>query len=349
MTNFVTAPAPSLDKRSVKSDQITVTVDPKQPDTYTIRATYDKDVQVSLEVTRLPGVPGWKLGAGPRGGMTFFGTYKPPKEGASAGPAVDGSGGSDGYAIHRFWPRCSVKGVISMSGSVIELDPATCRGMLVHAIQGMRPNLVASRWAFADFQTPSDDGVSLVSMQFTTPIALGSKTVNIGSVVVDDKLVAISCSDNSDPEASGSGHDDAVLDADTGYKAPYTLNYRWRAPALDGKPGDAPVVATIKHSIRQADAPMGEGAKYASVGLIEKVDVLAEIPALIKRIVHATGTQPYIYQVRIERAKIELTAQWLNTVEATISLPAIGDKPARTLHPKGQLFCEVCGPREGRD
>ena len=297
MTNFVTAPAPNLDKRSVKSDQISVTLDPKKPDTYSIRGTWEKDAQVSLEVSRLPGVPGWKLGAGPRGGMTYFGTYKPPKEGAAA-TGVDGSGGSDGYAIHRFWPRCAIKGVISFAGNVIELDPATCRGMLVHAIQGMRPNLLASRWAFADFQSSSDDGVSLVSMQFTTPTALGSKTVNIGSVVVDDKLVAISCGDSSDPAASGTSHDDAVLDADTGYKAPYTLNYRWRAPAIDGKKGDEPVVASIKHSIRQADAPQGERAKYASVGLIEKVDVLAEMPALIKKIVHATGTQPYIYQVR---------------------------------------------------
>ena len=45
MTNFKV----QSDKRSCKSDQITVTMDPTNGNKYTIQAKYDEDVQISIE------------------------------------------------------------------------------------------------------------------------------------------------------------------------------------------------------------------------------------------------------------------------------------------------------------
>jgi len=70
--------------------------------------------------------------------------------------------------------------------------------MFVHAIQGMRPNLVASRWEFCPLSKPAHGGVSAVQMEFTTTNAYGRKgagsgyvSVNVGGLVIGGKLATV--------------------------------------------------------------------------------------------------------------------------------------------------------------
>jgi len=78
-----------------------------------------------------------------------------------------------------------------------------------------------------------------------------------------------------------------VKDAFTGYAAPTGMEVKWAGERRDGQGR-----ASAKLVVDKLGATEGEG------GLIEKVDVLAEIPYVIKKALSAvTGTKPYIYQV----------------------------------------------------
>lgn len=243
-----------------------------------------------MTVQRLPGVPGWKLGSGNRGGMSYFGTAKAPTNANSKDP--DTNGGSDGYVVHRFWPRCDMKGIARVGKDVVNIEGS--RGTFIHAIQGMRPNLIASRWNFADFQSKAEDKTSLIMMEFTTTAAHGNQKVNVGSIVVDDKLVAVTLGGSELPSGAKAEHQQVVLDKDTTYNAPGKIHYYWTGPAIDA--AGANVSATLDLQL----APEGakSGAYQGNNGLIEKVDVMAEIPYIIKKVVNVVaGAKPYIYQV----------------------------------------------------
>ncbi|KAJ7756457.1 survival factor 1 [Mycena maculata] len=304
VTNFVTPP-PGLDKRSSKADEFSVTFksspDSEFPESYTIRGNLSADLQVSLEVSRPKLVPGYKIGKGEKGGYSYFGPdlSKP-----------------DGYVIHRFWPRYYATGHIIRNGAAQAIQGP---GMFIHAIQGMRPNLVASTWNFANFQSPQLNGVSAVQMEFRTLANYGRKgsnnpggvIVNIGSLVVGDKLVAVTAETHWPDEESSV---DAATksratflktqsDPDTGYTVPGEIAFEWLGSSvLPGSPGT--YAARLQIDVGDKDAPKG---------LVEKVDILAEIPRVIKLAVnYVAGTKPFIYQ-------------WLNPATLALTGPEAGE------------------------
>lgn len=295
VTNFVAAPTSSLDKRSCKSDQFSITLDPTTPNKYTIEGKYDAEVQISLVFEQL--AEGWKLGAGPRGGMTYFGALAAK---GTPGPAPDLTSGADGYAIHRFWPRCNVTGIMRTGTEVVDL--AGARGVFVHAIQGMRPNVLAARWNFVNFQSTDagGQGVSLVMMEFKTIGDYGEKVINVGSVVVGDKLVSITSGGSDLPTGvtgSSATHLNSVLDPETEYAAPGKISYAWEGNSLSGSGVSFPTRTKAELSIDLLTS--GKEEVYATRGLIEKVDVLGQVPYLLKKFVnYAAGTKPFIYTVR---------------------------------------------------
>ncbi|KAG6335178.1 hypothetical protein ID866_3904 [Astraeus odoratus] len=218
VSNFVTSP-PGLDKRSCKADQFSITAKPSadqaHPEMYIIRANLSDDLQISLDISRPVTVPGFKIGNGPKGGFSYFGTD------------VDKP---DGYVVHRFWPRTVASGHIIHKGQAIV---ARGVGMMVHAIQGMRPNLVASRWNFANFQSTAHGGVSAIQMEFTTldthgrrGAGSGGVTVNVGSLVLGGKLAVVTAETKWPDEKqsedaqviSRAVHVNPLHDADTGGK-----------------------------------------------------------------------------------------------------------------------------------
>jgi len=176
--------------------------------------------------------------------------------------------------------------------------------MFVHAIQGMRPNLVASSWNFADFQSAEHGGVSAIQMEFKTcnthgkhGAGSGGVYINIGSLVVGGKLAAVTAETKWPNEEqakesviSRATHLNPMLDPDTGYKVPTGIEFQWQGPSLvPGSP--EPLKATLKVELGDVSHPNG---------LIEKVDVLAEIPYVVKMAVnYMAGLKPYIYQVSL--------------------------------------------------
>lgn len=288
VNNFVTPP-PGLDKRSCKADEFSITckptTDPAHPETYVIRANLSDDLQVSLDVLRPASVPGFKVGQGPKGGFSYF------------GPDVNKP---DGYVVHRFWPHTIANGHIIRKGQASTIKGI---GMFVHAIQGMRPNLVASRWNFANFQSSAHGGVSAIQMEFTTldthgrhGAGSGGVTVNVGSLVLGGKLAVVTAetkwpdevAEESAPVISRVTHVEPVQDADTGYRKPRALDFRWAGPSI----------LTVPQGTITASLSVDVGDLAHPKGLIEKVDVLAEIPYVIKTMVnYVAGTKPYIYQV----------------------------------------------------
>ncbi|KAI0956205.1 hypothetical protein AcV7_006661 [Taiwanofungus camphoratus] len=320
VANFVTPP-PGLDKRSSKSDQFSIihksNPGSETPESYSIRANVSDDLQISLDITRPASAPGWKIGKGPKGGFSYFG-HNPEN--------------ADGYVVHRFWPRDYASGMVIRKGQAQSVKGP---GMFVHAIQGMRPNLVASRWNFADFQSEQYGGVSAIQMEFTTTGTYGRHgagsgfvTVNIGSLVVGGKLIAVTAEtkwpDEALPEKAGvisrAIHSKTAPDPDTGYDAPTELVFRWAAPSIVA---DAP---------GQVDATLivDVGQPNAYKGLIEKVDVLAEIPQMIKTMVHyVAGTKPYIYQ-------------WYDLVTLNVTVPeGVVPDVSGELQIEGYLYTEA--------
>jgi len=279
VSNFVTPP-PGKDKRSSKADEFTVTHAPgtgEFAEKYIINANLGADLQLALEISRPTSAAGFKVAKG----ESHFGVDVAKR---------------DGYVVHRFWPRTQCSGHVIQNGKAIEANGI---GMFVHAIQGMRPNLVAARWNFANFQSKTD-GVSAVQMDFSTIDAYGKQgagsggvTVSVGGVVVGGKLVCVSGETiwKGDipavdaPVQSRATHLAPVLDPQTGYRQPTKIHYVWKAPALDGT-GD--LKAELEADVGTAESPKG---------LVEKVDVLAEIPYALKMVInYAAGTKPYIYQ-----------------------------------------------------
>ncbi|KAG9316941.1 oxidative stress survival, Svf1-like protein [Chiua virens] len=299
VTNFVTPP-PGLDKRSCKADQFSITcnpsADPSFPEKYDIRANLSDDFQISLEVARPASVPGFKLGQGPKGGFTYFGqdVTKP-----------------DGYVVHRFWPHTRATGHVIRKG---QATPVNGIGMFVHAIQGMRPNLVASRWNFGTFQSRAHGGVAAVQMEFTTlethgrhGAGSGGVTVNVGAVVLGGKLAVVTAEtrwpdevpEETAPVMSRVTHVEPEHDPDTGYRKPSAFEFRWAGPSI----------LTVPQGTVSASLCVDVGGVAQPKGLIEKVDVLAEIPYVIKTMVnYVAGTKPYIYQWQ-NKAKLVVRGQ----------------------------------------
>ncbi|CDU22108.1 related to SVF1-protein with a potential role in cell survival pathways [Sporisorium scitamineum] len=328
----VTKFAAQNDKRSSKAAEFSVqfsTTD-SGDDKYTITANLDAELQISWSFTRPAAVQGWKLGSGPKGGFSYFGSNV---------------GSPDGYVIHRFWPVAESEGHIISKGAAID---AKGKGMFVHAIQGMRPNLVAAKWNFANFQAQDDKlgRVSGVMMEFTTTPDYGSATdaqqrqsltVNIGSIVANGKLVSVTAATRTagaaDAEPSrGSNsyikHLDKTLDQETGYQAPQAIEYHWQGPLLDLSTGKGDVAHQVHASLK-----VDLGKPYPSSethGLVDKVDVLAEIPYMVRKLVNVVaGTKPYIYQT-------------LNEATLTVTLPEVygGDAKGEKCEVKGTLFEE---------
>lgn len=282
-SNFASPPAGSkLDKRSCKADQFSITHNLNgDNETYTIVGKPTDDLQISIVVSRQ--AKGWKLGNGPKGGYSYFGSNQAKPE---------------GFVVHRFWPRTQATGHVILNGKALAIDGI---GMFAHAIQGMRPNLVAQRWNFANFQSKELGGVSAIQMEFTTiddfgksGAGSGGVKTNIGSLVVGNKLVAVS-GETSWPgetpvaekaDKSQAEHIQPTFDRDTGYKQPSKIVFQWGASAING---EGPFNASLEVDV---------GGPAAPLGLLEKVDVLAEIPKVLKTVVnYVSGAKPYIYQV----------------------------------------------------
>lgn len=171
-----------------------------------------------------------------------------------------------GTMRHAFWPRCASEGTITTEDGALDFKG---KALYIYAIQGMKPHHAAAKWSFANFQGPT---YSAIMMEFTTPPSYGLTKVNVGGIATDSCTVI-----------AGSGfesqHVTTKQDSENDWPEPNEVRFFWKGTNKDGKE----VEATI-------EGPLGER--------IDRVDVMAEVPGFVKKIVAgAVGTKPYIYQV----------------------------------------------------
>ncbi|GES74237.1 oxidative stress survival, Svf1-like protein [Rhizophagus clarus] len=262
MSNFKLSP----DRRSANANNMSITLNP-ECNKYTVNLTH-KELIVSFEFERID--RGFKIGEG----KTYFGQNK-----------------STGFVEHKFWPKGNVKGNIVVDGQAFDVSGV---GLFVHAIQGMRPHLIASRWNFVNFQS---DVTSLSMCEFETTPHYGSKKINQGSLVVNNKLVGVSVKNMAQ-------FLETSLDPETKYDVPTKIKYTWEGRILETNE-EFSAFLELKLDV-----------------LMDKIDVLNEVPYFLKKIVQAFVAKPYVYQ-------------WFNEAVAHVK---IGDN--EELIAKGKLFSE---------
>jgi len=285
------------DRRSCKANEFEIkhSGSPSGEESYTITGSLDKEktVLVNLTFTRPADSPGFKYGDGPDGGFSVFGKDR-------------AEGKRDGMVIHRFHPLVVSTGSVVVEGQIVD---AKGDAMFVHAIQGMRPNNVAARWNFAFFTTGGGRELSklgtvrAVQMEFETTDDYGAQgpksgriKTNIGAVYIPQLAQPLIVTGQTHPggypalsmstSISRATHTSTAHDDFTGYVAPTGIKFEWEgeSKAVDG----GRVSAVLEKQLSIED---GQG------GLIEKVNVLAEIPYLVRKALSAvTGIAPYIFQ-----------------------------------------------------
>lgn len=177
-----------------------------------------------------------------------------------------------GSMRHVFWPRVSASGKLVVKGEEINVNNA--KSMFVMALQGMKPHHAAKSWNFLNFQGPT---TSAVVMEFITPPSYGEQRSSVGAFVMDGKLLSTAVGVKI--EHIGSEMDEV------GWSPPKSIKFELNGPKID-TPAD-------KLSSERANVTV-EGAL---VRMVDRVNVMAEIPSFIKNIVaEVSGAKPYIYQ-----------------------------------------------------
>src|SRR5690242_17556579 len=111
----------SEDRCSASADNMSIELNP-ECNKYKVKLHHNQELKVSFEFERVD--RGYKIG----GGRTYFGEDK-----------------STGFVEHKFWPKGVVNGSLVVDGKEFDVSGT---GLFVHAIQSMRPHLIASRWNF---------------------------------------------------------------------------------------------------------------------------------------------------------------------------------------------------------
>lgn len=194
--------------------------------------------------------------------------------------------GEDGDIDMRFLPAGRVRGTVSIDGISRTFSGM---GMGVHQFQGIRPNLVASRWNFFYFTSDEDaigERLSLFMIQLGTSPTYGSETVNYGALYGDGRLLALCRGGKCTPFAP-------ALDTVSGYYIPREFRLHWVGQTVDGDRFEATC-----HSQPQI--------------LCERMNLLDQLPFVLRKIVETFVTRPYIYQ-------------WFDRVTVNVSIKSNSD------------------------
>jgi hypothetical protein len=170
------------------------------------------------------------------------------------------------YVTHRWFPRCETSGNAQLNGKTYSLKGF---GTFIHALSNMKPHQVADRWDLVTYQSGR---IAVNMIHYLTPARFGSVDVIQGSLVLDGKLLAVTV-DNDIKEIS------TRVDADTGYHTPTHLQVSWRGQTLEEQPRSVDISMELRPNI-----------------LCDRIDVLGELPWMIRKLIQALVTKPFIYQ-----------------------------------------------------
>ncbi len=188
-----------------------------------------------------------------------------------------GVGASDGKISMAFVPsgRASGRLLLGSKRGPGEAIAFNGTGMCIHQFQGVRPYLVATHWNLAYFVEDSSGGeamapLSLFMLQVRTPIKYANSLVNFGLISSGGRVLMASCSNQITSQSP-------IFDPSSGYYIPQQITYEWRGISADGDAMEAKCVVT-------------------STILCAKINVLDQLPFVMRKIVEAFVTKPYVYQ-----------------------------------------------------
>jgi hypothetical protein len=194
---------------------------------------------------------------------------------------------SKGWVQSTFLPKQTVVGTMKIQEQEYDL-----KGFVLSTfVQQHLPQNVAL-WNFCDFQSEKD---ALMLYQFHMPNSYEKKQVSQGCLVLNGKLEAITV------ENSTVFHDEAI-DEFSGYKVPKSLDHEWKGTTMSGEP------IQIKMSLNLQN-------------LVDKIDVLGELPYLVRKFIQTFITAPYVYQ-------------WVEDTTVVVT------KGSETIEIKGRVFHE---------
>ncbi|KAJ3219309.1 putative cell survival pathways protein [Dinochytrium kinnereticum] len=171
-----------------------------------------------------------------------------------------------GYVSAQFLPRASISGSMTIDGKPYDLSGL---GLYCHAIQN-KPQCIG-KWNFINFQGKD---ASMMIYEFEMPADSGYAfdVISVGAIVKDKRILAVT-TDNRVI------HTKREYDDFSGYQIPEEVNLTWNGTTTNGtnKP--------IKVEITQECKTM-----YA------KIDVLSELPFLLRKFIQTFITSPFLYQ-----------------------------------------------------
>ncbi|KAI9339631.1 oxidative stress survival, Svf1-like protein [Obelidium mucronatum] len=182
------------------------------------------------------------------------------------GKSMFGAFEVDGYVEAQFIPKAKVQGTVTFKGAKYE---AKGSGQFVKAIQ-CKPQTLA-KWNFFNLQNAKD---ALMLYEYDKPKSSPSdiKCVSIGAIVRNGQTIAVTTSNRA-------VHVQKQLDEDfSGYEVPSQLFLTW-----NGKTKDSGEDVHVEVSL-------------VPTNLVDKIDVLAELPFLLRKLIQTFITAPYLYQ-----------------------------------------------------
>lgn len=216
-----------------------------------------------------------------------------------------------GSMRHIFWPRNHVRGTINIKKPVkkeaseeeeqkgeeeeanddeeeeqledqhIEFtEDSPAYSLVIMAFQGMKPHHAAKSWNFLNFHSKDN---SAILIEFTTPKSYANTKVSMAIVTSDTEILAVT----TDNEYK---HLNNEVDS-VGWSIPKNISINLKG--VSAKVTDEEIANdTVKDEDKFKaiiEGPLNH--------LVERVDVMNEIPQFVKSIVSGVaGTKPYIYQ-----------------------------------------------------
>ncbi|KAJ3249513.1 putative cell survival pathways protein [Chytriomyces hyalinus] len=173
---------------------------------------------------------------------------------------------TEGYIQTAYMPKAKVAGSITFKG--VKSD-AKGSGMFLRAIQ-CKPQCV-QKFNFVNLQT-ANDAVMLYEFEMPKDGGYKASCVSIGAIVRNGKTLAVTTKNKS-------VFVQKQLDEDfSGYDVPTQLFYTW-----NGKTKETGEDVRIEMSLVQTN-------------LVDKIDVLAELPYLLRVFIQTFITAPFLYQ-----------------------------------------------------
>lgn len=220
----------------------------------------------------------------------------------------DSKSDSLGYASMRYCPKMSVTGHVILHA---EDKKFSCNGhaSLFQVTHKIKPHLLAQSWSLAMFHSDKEsidteskkdqDCVSLVLLHLNAPSSVNHEFMNQGMLCIGQEIHALSLNDNQVQFL------ESLHDHHSGRDIPTRMTYQWSGETASEQPWNAKLHVEPK-------------------GLIDRIDLLAQVPFLIRKFIQAFITKPFCYEWLDREVVLELT---------------IGDDAPRNI--KGKLLHEL--------